>query len=144
MFHAKILIGAALAALCAGSALADDMPGGALGKYAGYYQLTPVSDLRITVSGDHLTLLHNGHPLTDLAPQDDGTFTGTSMAVKINFVAAADGTIKSLVLESGSQPRPAQRIDEAAAAAIEKQANSAGVFRAGVSPGPLYAQSPMN
>jgi CubicO group peptidase (beta-lactamase class C family) len=81
-----------------------------LDEYVGRYQASPTVLLVIRRDGDHLTVQENDEPMQTLLPESNVRFFSTSADDEYTFETDANGQITRMVLHSGDDTIPINRI----------------------------------
>jgi beta-lactamase regulating signal transducer with metallopeptidase domain len=90
-----------------------------LDGYVGHYQVGRRAILTITRADDQLFAQMTGQRKLPLQPASNGEYAFGSSPARISFVADAQGTVTTLVLQQSGRIWPSMRVDEAKATAIE-------------------------
>jgi D-alanyl-D-alanine carboxypeptidase len=116
-------LAADLAGLCLGAKVypqqAAETPKG-LARYAGFYEVTPATVIKVDVGGAGLVSHIAGQPDLLLYPEGGGKFFARTADVEVTFQTGADGQVSGAVVKQGGQQPLAKRIDAAEADRLAK------------------------
>lgn len=90
-----------------------------LDHYVGFYQFDQFAVFTVKRLGDQLFVQLTGQQTFQVSPESRQKFFYTSVLAQISFVTDAQGRATELILHQNGIERPANRIDEAQARAIE-------------------------